>query len=62
MKKLFILLIASLAVLSCERAFVTEQTNLTKNAKKSLTSKDSLHVSTQSELEVDPGVIVPPRR
>lgn len=60
MKKLFFLLIAFLAIVSCERAFTEEKTNL--NAKTTKQSKDSIQLKADSELEVDPGTIVPPRR
>lgn len=62
MKKLFFLIVAAMVTISCERTFTTEEkTNSIKNGKISLT-KDTLQLSTQSEQEVDPGSILPPRR
>lgn len=64
MKKLFFLLVAAIATISCERAFTEEKTNSLQNEKNSITAKDTVQVNSESELdlEVDPGTIVPPRR
>lgn len=67
MKKIFSLIIAALAIISCERNGTIDETNTTiKNEKisntKASATNDSLHVNAQFEQEVDPGTIVPPRR